>query len=368
MIVCGSYEGGLHGWDEAWALRFSFVAHTGCVRTVAVLKSKKLLVSGGDDETMRIFSLKSLKQIGEAACSSTVTSLAFCGEGHVLSACADGTIKVWRLADWACVHVLGGHKGSVPSVASHPSGRMALSTGVDRTLRLWDLTAGRCAFITRTKGAASLARWSADGGRFLAAIGGLVQVRDVTKSASETVVAVDHDTRVLDALFLDAETFVTADAAGVLRVWTVGGERAWLRRRPDGARVKALALAGDALVAATSDGVVETWRIRELGDADDPPEATAVVSTRLTCIAECVTEPGGRRRSPAEAATAAAAVSSEADSASGPEQKEKKQLKLPRKAAAAAAATEQQKGSATERRRMRLKAKIRDKNNKRRRI
>ena len=31
---------------------------------------------------------------------------------------------------------------------------MVLSTGVDRTLRLWDLTEGRVAFITRTKGEA----------------------------------------------------------------------------------------------------------------------------------------------------------------------------------------------------------------------
>jgi WD40 repeat protein len=34
-------------------------------------------------------------------------------------------------------------------MAVHPSGKLALTAGADRTLRLWDLTTGRTAFRTR---------------------------------------------------------------------------------------------------------------------------------------------------------------------------------------------------------------------------
>jgi len=38
---------------------------------------------------------------------------------------------------------LKGHKGRVNSVAVHPSGKVALSVGKDRALRMWDLMRGK---------------------------------------------------------------------------------------------------------------------------------------------------------------------------------------------------------------------------------
>jgi protein MAK11 len=38
---------------------------------------------------------------------------------------------------------LKGHKGRVNSVSVHPSGKVALSVGKDRTLYMWDLMRGR---------------------------------------------------------------------------------------------------------------------------------------------------------------------------------------------------------------------------------
>jgi protein MAK11 len=46
-----------------------------------------------------------------------------------------------------------GHKGRVNSVAVHPSGKVALSVGKDRTLRMWDLMRGKgCASTKIGKG------------------------------------------------------------------------------------------------------------------------------------------------------------------------------------------------------------------------
>ena len=54
----------------------------------------------------------------------------------------DNTISIWRVHDWVCVHILGGHKAAVNDLAVHPSGKLALSVSKDSTLKLWNLVQG----------------------------------------------------------------------------------------------------------------------------------------------------------------------------------------------------------------------------------
>ena len=50
---------------------------------------------------------------------------------------------MFRARDWVLLRSLKGHKGRVNSVSVHPSGKVALSVGKDRTLYMWDLMRGR---------------------------------------------------------------------------------------------------------------------------------------------------------------------------------------------------------------------------------
>lgn len=89
-----------------------------------------------------------------------VTCLAFVGKSHLLSGGADNTVCIWRVSDWVCLHKLGGHKGAVTSIAPHVTGRLALTTSLDGTLRLWDLVKGRIAYITRLGAVGEKVIWS----------------------------------------------------------------------------------------------------------------------------------------------------------------------------------------------------------------
>lgn len=316
LVIAGSYEGGLHGWaveGTDYALKFSFAAHQGCCRCVAtnghIPGVQPILLTGGDDELIRAYSLATFKMLGELARhKGTITCLCFCGKKHFASASADGTILLWRLKEWTCVHVLGGHDKPVHSISPHPSGRMLLSTGADRTLRLWDLVEGRSAHITRTKGEATKVCWGAGEApaSYLVVLGARVEVLDVETSTLEF--EVDVGAIVIDAVFLAASSFVaTADGAGVLSVWGSDG-CLWRRRRRGGGRVKALSClrvgpsledasleawaASFRLVAAASSGAVEAWA--PTGPADDadgeddavaPDSVAADTTARLTCLA-----------------------------------------------------------------------------------
>ena len=73
----------------------------------------------------------------------SITDLTFPSRSHLISAAEDGTLCVFRARDWAVLRSLKGHKGRVNSVSVHPSGKVALSVGKDRTLYMWDLMRGR---------------------------------------------------------------------------------------------------------------------------------------------------------------------------------------------------------------------------------
>jgi WD40 repeat protein len=62
----------------------------------------------------------------------------------MVSASADGTLKVWDLPSGALRVVLEGHRGAVTACAiGRPSGRV-FSCSRDTTVKMWDATTGQC--------------------------------------------------------------------------------------------------------------------------------------------------------------------------------------------------------------------------------
>ena len=85
----------------------------------------------------------SLPHTNQPPCLGSITHLTFPSRSHLISASEDGTLCLFRARDWAVLRSLKGHKGRVNSVSVHPSGKVALSVGKDRTLYMWDLMRGR---------------------------------------------------------------------------------------------------------------------------------------------------------------------------------------------------------------------------------
>ena len=62
--------------------------------------------------------------------------------GLVVTSSADSTLRVWRMADGACLRTLTGHSGVVRAVVDVGGGRVA-SGGDDSVLRVWDVLSGK---------------------------------------------------------------------------------------------------------------------------------------------------------------------------------------------------------------------------------
>lgn len=62
------------------------------------------------------------------------------------------------------------------AITVHPSGKLALSIGRDKSLKTWNLIKGRSGFITNLKGIADSVGWSTDGNYYAVAIANRLDV------------------------------------------------------------------------------------------------------------------------------------------------------------------------------------------------
>jgi len=150
---------------EGKRLLWELAGHQGAVLAVAFGPRPGLLVSAGDDETIRTWDLA----LGRAAaCHSRLgyraTVLAASPSGTALAAgCADGTVRLYAggergsLPDWADAPVLAGHAHGITAMSFDASGRLLATASRDGTARIWDV-ASREATTVLLPGAAAAVR------------------------------------------------------------------------------------------------------------------------------------------------------------------------------------------------------------------
>ena len=214
-IVAGSYERLLFGLIAFPSRRdgklnvvlepqFVFPAHVSSIRTVACAGTdSKWLVTGGNDETIKVWDMRRRVEVGAlVGHEGTIMSLTFPSRTFMLSASEDGTINLYRTRDWSLLRTLRGHIGRVNAAAAHPSGRLALSVGADKTIRMWNLMRGVGAASVKIGIEAEQIRWNQSGSRFavMAQRQVMVFATDMTKIAE-----VELPRRVHDMIFFQDE-------------------------------------------------------------------------------------------------------------------------------------------------------------------
>jgi len=221
---------------------------------------------------------------------------------------------------------LRGHRREITGIAIHPSGRLALTTSLDGTMRLWDLVKGRTTFTTKVEGGAEGILFSPSGTKYALLTRDAVAVRAVGE-ASESSVLMQHSGRVLCMTFGGGdEILITGSEDGSLRVWRVddGGHELLYIPRAHSTRIKAMvplksslnggkgaentnncdgdgdlqrssgpgslvASVPELLATASSDGVVKVWALRPaIADALErgTPEAEDGGGASCLCYAE----------------------------------------------------------------------------------
>ncbi|KAJ7881167.1 WD40-repeat-containing domain protein [Mycena leptocephala] len=169
---------------------FIFPAHVSCIKAVAASPhGGKWLATGSADEIVKVWDLRRRKEIGglmhhegplnNAPAFSISLAFAFCvGGWHAVfipGAGLGGSARAARA------------QGEVNSVAVHPSGKVALSVGKDRTLRMWDLMRGKGCASTKLGKEAELVRWSSDGSLFVVQVASTIDVYTTDMNLIHTI-------------------------------------------------------------------------------------------------------------------------------------------------------------------------------------
>ncbi len=76
---------------------------------------------------------------------SLVMSVSFSPDGkYIASGSWDHTIRIWELSSGKCIQTLAGHKDKIWSVSFSPGGKYLASGSLDKTVKIWDINSGNC--------------------------------------------------------------------------------------------------------------------------------------------------------------------------------------------------------------------------------
>ena len=267
----GCYDGSLIGFDvddEGLQQSFGFSAHLGCVKAVAMPQGGKILVSGGVDETIRIFDLQRGCAMGTLyEHKGSITCLKFVNQKYLLSGGSDGVLIIWRVKDWEPLHSFKAHQASVVDISSHPSGRMALSIGRDNQLRLWDLMNGSCAVTKKMEDPLEGVQWAPTTGTRFAVLG-----RD--KFLIADLISADTQFRKWFSVpnatcmyFASDVCLLVGNSKGEVIVFDVRPEVGYKelhRHKGHNGRVKSISPAGEGVFCSMGgDGGISVWTVTQ---------------------------------------------------------------------------------------------------------
>ncbi len=114
------------------------------VNSVAFSPDGQRLVSGSDDNAIRVWNMSSGSCLQTLGHSRRVFSVAFSPDGQWLVSCSEDSIKVWDTISGGCHQTLEGHGSWIYSVTFSPDGQRLASGSHDKTIKVWDTISGGC--------------------------------------------------------------------------------------------------------------------------------------------------------------------------------------------------------------------------------
>ena len=237
QILSASSGGKVTAWSAADLSRIrDFEGSAGPIRGLATTPQGDLLVAGGDDSHVRIWSASEGSLLVDLNTHAPISAVSFASEGSLLIvANADGILRHYEISrsggklELLPFLMARGHTGAVRGLSLSADGRLAVSVGADSRLLSWRITAGKPRWSRPlSTGPIHDAAFRSDG-KELAAAGADGQVHVLSTDNGATLRQWKaHDGPALALAWRpDGQELASAGRDDAIRIWNLeGGEAA----------------------------------------------------------------------------------------------------------------------------------------------
>ncbi|XP_036968357.1 phospholipase A-2-activating protein [Acanthopagrus latus] len=134
-LLSGSWDTTAKVWLNEKCM-MTLEGHTAAVWAVVILPEQGLMLSGSADKTIRLWKAGRCEKtfVGHEDC---VRGLAVISNAEFFSCSNDASIRRWLVATGECAQVYYSHTNYIYSMAVFPNSEDFISTGEDRSLRIW---------------------------------------------------------------------------------------------------------------------------------------------------------------------------------------------------------------------------------------
>ncbi|NDJ19536.1 WD40 repeat domain-containing protein [Myxacorys almedinensis] len=271
-LISGSDDQTIKIWNvETGTVLNTLSGHTDVVRSLALTPDGRTLVSGSGDRTIKIWDLQSNQPIQTLEQDNPVWSVAISSDAQTLvSGSEDGLLKIWDLPTGELLNTIPAHDSRVFSVTISPDGKTVATASLDQTLKIWDLETGerlRTMPSEMSAGHSAAVRalaFSPDGQTLASASwdNSLILWNWRTGEALRTFVG--HTSRVVAVVFsTDGQLLISGSVDNTINLWSAQ-TGTLLRTLSDHTDwILALAIDSQRLVSASKDQTIRVWQFQQ---------------------------------------------------------------------------------------------------------
>ena len=296
-LIAGPKPDGTTAGNTATRLR-EFLGHNGSVTSLALTPDRSLLITGGEDKTVRVWEVASGKQLrsfqGHMTSDQTwISAVAVRGDGkQIASGWVDGTIRLWDLTSEDEHRAFTDATESLWAVAFSPDGKRVAAAGSDLAIRVYDPETGKLeATLKGAKSPITSLAFLPDSNR-LASAGGdqAIVIWDVAKQKPIKELS-GHESAVLSLAVSEDGKVLSGSADKTVRLFDPAEEKAlWTWKSRSAVCAVAIRKGGKQAAVGMADGTLSILDLSE-----KTPKETSTQTAHVAGVACLAFSPDGFR-------------------------------------------------------------------------